>query len=215
MDDEFFGDQPPFGRWQAMTGSAHTGRRPGASGTREAIAAAARRQFAELGYDRTSLRAVAAEAGVDPALVSHFFGSKQRLFVEVVELPFDPEIVLPGILAGDRETIGLRLARFVLGALEHEDARRRFTGMIRSAASEPEAARLVRELVTSRVFSPIAESLGVDDAPLRAALAGSQIVGLVMARHVVGVEPLASASADKIAESVGATLQRYLTGPLN
>lgn len=197
-----------------MTSSGHTGRRPGASGTREAIAAAARRHFADRGYDRTSLRGVAAEAGVDPSLVSHFFGNKQRLFVSVVELPFDPEAILPVILAGDRETIGLRLSRFVLTALEGEDARRRFTGLIRSAASEPEAARLVRELVTRKVFSPIAESLGVDDAPLRAALAGSQIVGLIMARHVVAVEPLASTPADEIAEAVGGTLQRYLTGPL-
>lgn len=196
-------------------GSAHSGRRPGVSGTREAIAAAARKQFGGLGYDRTTIRAVAGEAGVDPALVSHFFGNKQQLFLSVVELPFEPDLVLPAILAGDRETIGVRLARFVLGALENEDARCRFTGLIRSASSEPEAARLVRELVTSRVFQPIADSLGVEDAPLRAALAGSQMIGLVMARDVVGIEPLASTAAAELVEAVGATLQRYLTGPLS
>lgn len=195
-------------------GSAHSGRRPGVSGTREAIAAAARKQFGGLGYDRTTIRAVAGEAGVDPALVSHFFGNKQQLFLSVVELPFEPDLVLPAILEGDRETIGVRLARFVLGALENEDARCRFTGLIRSASSEPEAARLVRELVTSRVFAPIADSLGVEDAPLRAALAGSQMIGLVMARDVVGIEPLASTATAELVEAVGATLQRYLTGPL-
>lgn len=197
-----------------MTKSQHTGRRPGDSGTREAIASAARLQFAERGYDRASMRSIANEAGVDPALVSHFFGGKQQLFVTVVELPFDPDVVLPGLLAGDRESIGPRLARFVLGALDNEDVRRRFLGIIRSAASEPEAASLVRDLVARRVFQPIAESLGVEDAPLRAALAGSQIVGLVMARHVVGVEPLAATSADELVGPIGETLQRYLTGPL-
>ncbi len=191
-----------------------SGRRPGDSGTRAAILDAARRQFSEHGYDRTSLRAIALEAGVDPTLVTHFHGSKQRLFAAVVELPFSPAEVLPGLLAGDRDGVGLRLARFVVGVAESEDGRRRVTGLVRAAASEPEAARLVRDLVTRELFAPMAEALDVEDAPLRASLVGSQVVGLVMARYVVGVEPLASCAPDVVVAAIAPTLQRYLTGPL-
>ena len=198
-----------------MSGRARpSGRRPGDSGTRELIAAAARRQFAEQGYDRTSLRSVALEAGVDPALVSHFYGSKQRLFAAVIELPFEPAEVLPALIAGDRARIGERVARFMVGLLESEEARRRMTGLVRSAASEPEAARLVRDLISHRMLAPLAESLGVDQAPLRASLVGAQMVGLVMARYVVGVEPLASAPPEQIAAIVAPNLQRLLTEPL-
>jgi AcrR family transcriptional regulator len=186
----------------------------GDSGTREAITEAARRQFAQRGFDRTSLRSVAQEAGVDPTLVSHFFGSKQELFVKVVELPFDPAAVLPGVVAGDRDEIGLRLARFILGVLESDEGRQRITGLIRAAASEEEAARLVREIVTHRILGTIAEHLGAEDAAFRASLAGSQVVGLVMARYVIGVEPLASRPADEVAETIAPVLQHYLTEPL-
>jgi AcrR family transcriptional regulator len=191
-----------------------TGRRPGKSGTREAILRAARSQFGELGYDRATIRSIAAEAGVDPALVLHFFDSKQRLFLEVVELPFDPAAALPTLLAGDRRKVGERLARLFLAALDDEDARSRWTSMLRAAASEPAAAELLRELLTKRVFLPLAETLGVEDARLRATLVGSQIVGVVMARHIVRVEPLASLPSDELAQAIAPTLQRYLTGPL-
>jgi AcrR family transcriptional regulator len=190
------------------------GRRPGANVTREAILGAGRAKFEELGYDRTTIRAVAAEAGVDPALVSHFFGSKQELFLSVVELPFDPSVVLPRLVAGDPDGAGLRLARFVLGVLEDDEARARIVGIVRAAASEPAASEIVRELITRQVIGPLAESLGAGDAELRASLVGSQIVGLVMARHVVGVEPLASRPPETVARAIAPNLQRYLTGPL-
>ncbi len=191
-----------------------SGRRAGDSGTRTLILEAARRQFSERGYDRTSLRSIAQEAGVDPTLVSHFYGTKQQLFVTVVELPFDPAEVLPRLLAGDTSAAGLRLARFFLGVLESEAGRERITGLVRAAASEPEAARLVRELVSRELVGEIAEHLADDAAPLRASLMGSQIVGLVMARYVVGIEPLASQDADTVAETIAPVLQHYLTEPL-
>ena len=194
--------------------SERSGRRAGASGTREAILEAAQRSFAAFGYDRTTIRAIASEAGVDPALVVHFFGSKQQLFVTVMELPFAPEELLPGILAGDRRTVGKRFAQFIVGVLEDEQARSVITGMVRAAASEPEAARMVRELISRRVVGPLAEGLGAEDAQLRATLVGSQIVGLVMARYVVAVEPLASLDADRLVAALAPNLQRYLVGPL-
>ena len=190
------------------------GRRPGPSRTRAAILEAARRQFGERGYDRTSLRSIAGEASVDPALVSHFFGSKQRLFVEVVELPFDPAETLLGILAGDPETVGTRLAHLLVSLLENPEARARMTGIVRAAATEPEAARMVRELLMREVWAPAAELLGVDDAELRMNLVGSQMVGLVMARYVVEAQPLASLPPDEVVAAIGPTLQRYLTEPL-
>jgi len=193
-----------------------SGRRPGDSGTREAIRAAAIEQFAERGYDRPSMRSIAQQAGVDPALVSHFFGSKHALFVDVVELPFDPAQAIPALFGGgDREQIGARLAGFLLSVLEEPSARRRVIGLVRAATSEPEAARMVRDLLTREIFAPVVEELRVDDAQLRANLVSSQIVGMVMARYILGLEPLASMAAQDVAAIVGPTLQRYLTEPLD
>jgi AcrR family transcriptional regulator len=197
-----------------METSRRSGRRVGASGTREAIAQAARRLFAELGYDRATIRAIAGEAGVDPALVGHFFGSKQRLFVATMEFPIRAEEVLPRILEGDRAGAGERFARVALGRLEEPDAQRVIVGLVRAAASEPEAAQMLREVVSHSVLGPIARALGADDAELRATLVGSQMVGLVMARYVIGVEPLASAPTETVVRALGPTLQRYLLEPL-
>lgn len=191
-----------------------SGRRPGENTTRTAILEAARRQFAALGYDRASIRAIAQDAGVDPALVLHFFGSKQRLFVVVAELPFDPLRVLPELLAGDRGGIGERLARFVVATLDSDDGRRRLTGLVRAAASEEEAARMVRALVERELFAPLIEALGVDQAPLRASLIGAQAVGLVMARCVVAVEPLASADSEVVVRALAPIFQHLAAGEM-
>jgi AcrR family transcriptional regulator len=197
-----------------MASKRRPGRPPGDSRTREAIAAAARRQFAELGYERTTIRGVAREAGVDPALVHHFFGSKQKLFLSVTELPFQPEEALPRVLAGRRSEAGLRLARFAVGLLENPDAREILAGILRATASEPEAAQMARELATERIVGAITESLGADDAPLRANLVASQSIGLLMARHILCVEPLASMAPEALIEAIAPNFQHYLTRPL-
>jgi len=188
-----------------------SGRRPGNSGTREAILAAARRQFAAQGYDRTTMRGVAAEAGVDQALVAHFFGGKQGLFVEVIRLPFSPADLLPRLLDGDRETLGERIAGFMAAVLDDPEGRARVTSVVRAAASEPEVARMLREFMFDELWTPIADALGVEDAQLRVTLAASQIVGLIMARHVIEAEPLVSMTGEELAEHIAPTLQRYLT----
>jgi AcrR family transcriptional regulator len=195
--------------------AGRSGRRPGDSGTREAIRAAAIEQFSERGYDRPSMRSIAQQAGVDPALVKHYFGSKHALFVDVVELPFDPAQVIPTLFgAGDHDEIGMRVAGFLVSVLEQPAARQRIIGLIRAAASEPEAARMVRELLTREVFARIVEQLQVEDAALRANLAASQVVGLLVARYIVGLEPLASMPPADVAAAVAPNLQRYLTGSL-
>jgi AcrR family transcriptional regulator len=190
------------------------GRRPGPSGTREAILAAAGRHFAHHGYDRASLRGIAADAGVDQKLVAYFFGSKQQLFVSAVGLPFNPGEVLPAVLAGDRESISERLAALLVEVLEQPELHQRLTGVVRAAASEPEVARMLREFLTRELFDPAAEMLGTEDGPFRANLVGSQIVGLVMARYVVAIEPLATMSPTAVAAAIAPTLERYLLGPL-
>ena len=190
------------------------GRRPGPTETPETIRAAARRQFSELGFDRATIRSIAAEAGVDPALVIHHFGSKQRLFVEAVQLPFPPEQLITQLATGPRSQVRERAVRFILSVLADDDARARWLGLIRSAVTEPEATRVFREILTTRIFRPLAEQLGMDEAPLRASLAGSQIVGLVMARHIVLVEPLASLDEERLVAGLAPTIQRYLVGPL-
>jgi AcrR family transcriptional regulator len=208
-------ESPPMSNGKQGKAVRRGGRRPGPSGTREAILAAAGRHFAEHGYDRASLRGIAAEAGVDQKLIAHFFGSKQQLFVAAVGLPFNPGEVLPAILAGDRDSVGERLAALLVDVLEHPELHQRLTGVVRAAASEPEVARMLREFLTRELFGPAAELLGSEDGPFRANLVGSQIVGLVMARYVVAIEPLASMPPKAVAAAVAPTLQRYLLEPLS
>ena len=195
-------------------GRRSSGRRRGDSGTRQAIRAAAARQFAELGYDRASMRSIAREADVDPALVAHFFGSKHKLFVAVVELPFDPEQVVPEIFAAGPGRAGLRLAEVLLATLERPEARRPLVGLVRAAAAEPDAAAMVRELITGQVLGSIVAAVGADHAELRASLISSQVVGLIVARYIVAVEPLASLDPQVVAGALAPTFQRYLTAPL-
>lgn len=183
--------------------------------TREAIAAAAGRLFAARGFDRTSVRAIAREAAVDPALVTHYFGSKQGLFIEVSRFPIEPELLVEQVVAGDRDAVGIRLATLVVGVLESPEGRGRITALVRAAASEPAAAEAMRHLIEAGVIGPIARALGSDRPELRATFAGSQFVGLVMARYIVGVQPLASAPADEVARTIAPVLQHYLTEPLD
>lgn len=192
----------------------HTGRRPGPTTSRILIENVARKHFAERGYDRTSMRQVALEAGVDPALVVHYFGTKLDLFLAVVELPIDPAVLLTHVTTGDPETAGVRLAGIVLEVLDDEVRRRPIVGMVRAATAEPEAARLVRDFLTRNLVLPIAERLDSDQPDYRAGLVMSQIVGLTLARYIVAIEPLASHPRDRVAADLGATLQRYLLGDL-
>lgn len=191
-----------------------SGRRPGTTRTREAILEAARRQFGSAGFDRSSLRAIATEAGVDQALIVHFFGSKMGLFLEVVDLPVDPEAAIPALLSGPRDEVGLRVATFVMSVLENEHARRTMTSLVRAATSEPEAARLVRDRLTDELWGPLARRLEVEEADLRVSLVGSQIIGLVLARYIVQIEPLASLPPERVISLIAPNLQRYLVGPL-
>jgi len=195
------------------TSSKRSGRRPGPTTTRDAVAEAARRQFAELGYDRATMRGIAAEAGVDAALVVRFHGSKEGLFREVMALPPATAAAMAGLAEGPRETVGRRFAEAVVGLLQDPRSRPIVLGRIRSAASHPDAAALVAEMVTRDVGGLVA-ALTDDEPRTRAALVGSQVVGLAFARHVVGIEPLASLPVTEVVDHLAPIFQHYLVGPL-
>ena len=190
-----------------------SGRRPGPTTTREAIAEAARRQFAELGYDRATMRSIAREAGVDAALVVRFYGSKDALFQEVMALPPAVAEAIAGLAEGPRATVGRRLAEAIVGMLENPQSRSIVVGRIRSASSHPDAAALVRETVT-RDLGRLVAAVTDDEPENRAVLVGSQVVGLALARHVVRVEPLASLPAADVIDYIAPVFQHYLVGPL-
>ena len=197
----------------SQSSAKRSGRRPGATTTREAITAAARRQFAELGYDRATVRGIAGEAGVDPALVVRFYGSKESLFQEVMALPPATAEALARLADGPTATVGRRFAEAVVGLLEDPGTRPIVLGRVRSAASHPDAAAMVREMVTRGVGSFVA-ALTDDQPETRTVLVGSQVVGLALARHVVRVEPLASLPAADVVDYVAPIFQHYLVGPL-
>jgi AcrR family transcriptional regulator len=193
---------------------ARTGRRPGVSGTREAILDAARRAFAEHGYQHATIRGVADLAGVDPALVHHYFGTKQELFVAAVRLPVNPIERLTAVLAEDPDQAGRRMVETFLSVWDHAATQSPLLALVRSAVGDEHAAAMLREFIAEEVLGQVAHRLGGADARLRATLVGSQIIGLAMARYIVKVEPLASAPPAQIVAAVGPTLQRYLTGDL-
>ncbi|MEU4644005.1 TetR family transcriptional regulator [Micromonospora sp. NPDC023814] len=192
-----------------------TGRRPGNPDTREGILGAARAAFAERGFDGASIRAIAAAAQVDPALVHHYFGSKDQLFLAAMHAPVDPGELLPKVLAGDREGLGERLVRTFLGVWD-SPAGIAGVALLRSAVSNEWTARLLREFLVSQVLRKVLDQLDADPAelPLRGSLVASQMIGLAMMRHVVRLEPVASAAPETLVAAVGPTVQRYLTGDL-
>jgi AcrR family transcriptional regulator len=191
-----------------VTHARRPGRRPGPSSSRDDILAAARILFGARGYDKASIRAIAGEAGVDPALVHHFFGTKEELFAAAMEFPIDPTTFLPGVLAGPRAEIGERLARTFLRIWADPGLRPQFLGIMRSATTHEQGAALLRRFVSERLLFLAARELGVPELNLTAAAA--QMVGVVMLRYVIELEPLASAGEDELVALLGPTLQRYL-----
>ena len=189
-----------------------TGRRPGSGGTKEKILGAARAHFSEVGFDGATIRGIAAVAGVDPALISHYFGSKEGVFLAVVEFPADPAEFIPRLLAPGLDGLGERLVRFFLETWD-SPAGSPMLALIRSVVGSERAAASLREFVSKEVLGRLAASLELDRPQLRATLAASQLVGIAMLRYVVKVEPLASAPPDEVAAWVGPVVQRYLTDP--
>lgn len=189
---------------------ARIGRPPGKTDTRNVIVDVARHMFAETGYDKTSVRDVAAAAGVDPAMIRHYFGSKAELFRATMGWPFDPAEIAVRITGGDRGEIGDRLTRVFFEAWEHPDSRARLLAILRGAATHDESATLVRQFIQGQVYSHIAEVLGGPDAELRIDLAMAQLLGVAYLRHILQVQPLASTPVEELVERLAPVVSRHL-----
>ncbi|MEU1273364.1 TetR family transcriptional regulator [Streptomyces sp. NPDC005799] len=197
------------------TASRRRGRRPRteSADTRDRILAVAREEFSERGYDKTSVRGIAKAAGVDSALVHHYFGTKEQIFAEAIEVAFAPALNAPEAVAdGPPDGVGERLTRFIFGVWENPTTRTPLLAILRSAVNNETAAAVFRRMVASQLLRRVAAQLDAPDAELRAELAAAQLVGCAMMRYVIKLEPLASADVEQVIARVAPVVQGYLTG---
>ena len=202
-------------RTPSKTKTPRTGRRPGASTSREDIVRAARELFAKRGYQEATMRAIATKAGVDASLVVHFFGNKVNLLAESIDWPFDPEVQMPRLLEGGRRNVGRKLAELAITTWDEDGTRHPVFTLLRAGLTEPEAAEMLRKFMLERLYAPLMEQLGSDQPELRSGLVVSQIIGVGMARYVIKFEGLAEAKSEDVIDWLAPVLQRYLTGKLD
>ncbi len=186
--------------------------RPAGGGDRRAdIVEAARKSFAAKGYDRSSLRGIARDAGVDPALVHHYFdGGKAALFAEVLHVPVDPAMMLDRVMAGDLDRLGWRVVETFLSVWDAPQSRDSLVALLRSSLTTDEGARMLREFLGREVFGRIASLSGVADPEFRGALAASQMVGLAVLRYAIRAPALANASRAQLVERLGPVMHLHL-----
>lgn len=190
-----------------------TGRRSGSPDTRSEILDAAKRVFGEMGYDRATIRGIATEAGVDPSLIYHYFGTKDQLFAASVDIPMPAAEALRSVFSEDPEELGRRLAETFFFVWEQEAARASLLGILRSAmGGEDQAAEAFRQFLTTSVLEEIAPLIGGENPRLRALLMASQLVGVAMTRYVMRLEPIASTPVEDIIELVAPRIQSYAVG---
>lgn len=187
------------------------GRPRGGSDARSRIVAAATDEFAENGYDGATMRAIATRAGVDAALVHHYFGTKADLFTEIVGAPLRPDLDIPELLAGDRAILGESIVRYILGRFEQPDVRKRGVLLLRNAIGNRLATPLLAAFLSRELLGRITAEIGGADAELRASLAASQVAGMLVARYILKLPGIASAPVDDLVSWIGPTIQRYLT----
>ncbi|EGX55064.1 transcriptional regulator [Streptomyces zinciresistens K42] len=198
------------------SGSRRRGRPPRteSAGTRDRILAAAREEFAERGYDKTSVRGIAKSAGVDSALVHHYFGTKEQVFEAAVEVAFAPALtVRDAVLAAPLDDVGERMTRVLFGLWENSVTRKPLLAIVRSAVNNDVAASVFRRMVTAQLMRRIAGEIDAPDAELRVELAAAQLVGIAMMRYVIRIEPIASADVEQVIARVAPVVQGHLTGP--
>jgi AcrR family transcriptional regulator len=196
-----------------VTARVTRGRRPGAPDTRAEVLAAARASFAEKGFRGTTIRAVAASAGVDPALVHHYFGSKDDLFLAALEMPVDPRELLAPVVAQGPDGAGERLLRTFLSVWDDPDIQVRLLAVVRSVLSE-EGAALLKDGFIPVVVGPVLAELVADRPDVRIPLVSSQIVGLIVTRYLLALPPIAEMPSEDVVARMGPVLQHYLTGDL-
>ncbi|MEV8126732.1 TetR family transcriptional regulator [Streptomyces sp. NPDC085944] len=185
-----------------------------AGDTRDRILVTAREEFSERGYEKTSVRGIAKAAGVDPALVHHYFGTKEQVFGAAIEVAFAPAMDAPEAIAdGPLDGVGERLTRFVFGVWENPATRTPLLAILRSAVNNEAAAAVFRRLIAAQLLRRVAAQLNSPDAQLRVELAVAQLVGCAMLRYVIKVEPLASADPEQLIAHLAPVVQGHLTGP--
>lgn len=189
---------------------SRTGRRAGTPDTRDAILAAARRRFATRGYDATSVRDIAAEAEVDPALVIHYFGTKEGLFVAATGLPDGLPGLLENLAALPLHDFAQALVRAYLQLIDSDGSRNAILALVRSAVSNDKAAATLRQFLTTELLPVIGRLTRHPDAELRASLVAAQLIGIATQRHVIRLEPLVRASPDEIVNLVAPAIEQYL-----
>jgi AcrR family transcriptional regulator len=196
-----------------VEGRRSSGRRPGPSRTRELILEVARAAFAEQGFDTVTVRQIAASAGVDPAMISHHFGSKAALFRAALDIPLDPATEIAAVLAGPATELAGRLLTRLLVVWE-SPAGAGSIAAVRTALQRDDTAGMVRDLALSQVLTPLMTVMPGDEGERRwrASLVASQVVGLIVTRYVLRLEPMATAAHPEVVAAVAPTLQRYLTG---
>jgi AcrR family transcriptional regulator len=175
---------------------------------------AAAQEFTGSGYDGISLRAVARRAGVDPALVHHYFADKADLFAATLQIPIRPDRLVAQVLKGPRERIGTSIVGTIVDRFADPGTRDAILALVRTALGHEFAARMLRQFLLREVLHRITMELGLDDGERRAAFAASQLVGLIIARYGIRLGPLAEATDEDVVATVGAVVQWYLTGDL-
>lgn len=190
---------------------ARTGRRPGDPDTRGAILAAARATFSSAGYHGATIRAIAGVAEVDPALVHHYFGTKEELFAACVELPLQPDQIADHIVGDDLDGAGRRAAALFLGAWEQPTTRDAMLSLLRGAMATQQGSNALREFFGDVMLARVAPRVGGQDAELRMSLAVSHLIGTAILRHAIRFPTLEAVDVDTVAALVGDTIQPYFT----
>ena len=177
---------------------------------RRAIAKASAHSFAKLGYDKTTIRGVAEKAGVDPKLVMHYFGNKERLFLSTIPMPINPVVTARLLRLVPRSMWGAKLAEVFFSGGEHGGPRQTGQGVIRAAASEPVAAKLFRSYY-GEFFIPIFRSLGIDHPEFRAVTVSSLFAGFTFTSRIVDLESLGGSDRASRIAMLATLVQTALT----
>ncbi|MFD0308740.1 TetR family transcriptional regulator [Streptomyces sp. NPDC127119] len=195
--------------------SGRTGRRPGNSGTREAILRAARRVFSERSYSTAKMRDIAGEAEVNTALIHHFFENKEGVFLAAIQDVYRVSSVLDQVvLPGPRDELGMRFLSGYMSLWQDPVTREQMLMVVRSAVSNDEAGHLMASFIRENVIRPVVGGIDTAQPELRATLIGSQFVGIAVIRYIIKLEPLASMDNQQMIDIFAPTIQRYLTADI-
>lgn len=177
---------------------------------REAVLDAARAAFHTKGYARTTVKGVAAMAGVAPSVVSKYYENKEAMFAAAMKLPFDPSHAVPELLQPGLDGMGERLVRATFEVFGDEETRADLLALFQAGASAGRATSTLREFIEESIVDRLAGFVGIPDARMRAALVSSHLVGLGITRYIVRVEPLASAPEEQVVRIYAPLVQELL-----